>query len=654
MSQLLPTRGLSAFRAGLLALALVASGAINLMDGDGKARAVEFETWVSGSSLMGEPKYSGDFSHFDYVNPDAPKTGDARLAVVGSYDSFNPILTKGEAASGLGLIYETLFTPSYDEISTNYGLLAEAMYVGPNFSYVKFRLRSDARWHDGVAITPEDVVWSFEQSITLNPQRKFYYSHVKSAEVTGDNEVTFTFDQQGNRELPFIVAELMILPKHWWTGQNAKGETRDISHGTLEPPLGSGPYEIKSFSAGKYVEYGRVADYWGKDLNINVGQNNFDTVRYEFFRDSTVMFEAFKSGAYDFRLEATAKTWATGYDFPAVKDGRVVMDVVPDESSGVMVGFIPNLRREKFQNPKVREALNYVLNFEEMNRTLFYDQYSRVNSYFFGSKLASSGKAEGKVKDLLEPLRGQIPASAFDTYSNPKVESREDLRDNLKKALDLFKQAGWEPRTEVDEDKRDNGFLHKIMVAVGLASDPTRIVMRNAKGEAFEIEYLLNGEAFERVALRLQASLERVGIKLIPRVVDSAQYVNRVRNRDYDMIYLGWSQSLSPGNEQREYFGSASADRDGSANYAGIKNPAVDTLIEKIIYAKDRDDLEAATKAMDRVLLANYYVIPGWTLPANRIAYWNKFAHVDPLPIMTIGFPTIWWYDETKATAAKM
>nr|WP_321454521.1 extracellular solute-binding protein [uncultured Cohaesibacter sp.] len=646
MSQILPSRGLCVLRAGFLSLALLSSGALNLIDGDGTANAVEFETWVHGSSLMGAPKYSEDFSHFDYVNPDAPKGGTARLGVTGSYDSFNPILTKGEAASGLGLIYETLFHPSYDEVSSSYGLLAEAMYVGQDFSFVKFRLRENARWHDGTPVTPEDVIWSFEKSIEVNPQRKFYYSHVKSAEITGEREVTFTFDQKDNRELPFIVGELMILPKHWWEGTDADGNKRDIGHATLEPPLGSGPYEIKSFSAGKYVEYGRADNYWGKDLNINIGSNNFDTVRYEFFRDDTVMFEAFKSGAYDFRVEAVAKTWATGYDFPAVKDGKVKMDVVPDHSSGVMLGFIPNLRREKFQDPRVREALNYVFNFEEMNRALFYDQYSRVNSYYYGTELASSGQAKGKVLELLEPLRDQIPASAFGTYENPKVESREDLRDNLKKALELFKQAGWEPKTEVDEAKRDDGFFHKIMVMVGLASDPTKIVMRNDRGEAFEIEYLLNGGAFERVALRLQASLERVGIKLIPRVVDSAQYVNRVRNRDYDMVYLGWGQSLSPGNEQREFFGSASADRDGSANYAGIKNPAVDALIEKVIYAKDRDDLIAAGKALDRVLLSNYYVIPGWTMPATRIAYWNKFGHPNPLPMITIGFPTIWWSAE--------
>ncbi|WP_316858848.1 extracellular solute-binding protein [uncultured Cohaesibacter sp.] len=633
----------------LLALMLVGTGALGALDGDGRAMAVPFETWVSGSSLMGEPKYQPGFEHYETVNPNAPKGGTARLATVGSFDSFNPILPKGEVANGIGLLYETLFTSSFEEPSTSYGLLAEAMYVGPNFSYVKFRLRENAHWQDGEPITPEDMLWSYEQQTTLNPQRKFYYSHVKSAEISGEREVTFTFDQTGNRELPFIVAELIVLPKHWWTGKDAKGNQRDISSATLEPPLGSGPYKIKDFSAGKYVEYERVKDYWGKDLNVNVGSNNFDLIRYEFFRDDTVMFEAFKSGAYDFRIEAVAKTWATGYDFPAVKDGRVVQNLFPDTSSGLGLGFIPNLRRAKFQDLNVRKAMNYVFNFEEMNRTLFYGQYSRVNSYYFGSELASSGKAEGDVLALLEPLRDQIPASAFEDYTNPKVESREDLRDNLKKALELFKKAGWEPKTEVDKDKKETGFFHRLMVSVGLASDPTRIVMRNEKGEPFEIEYLLNGQSFERVALRLQASFERVGIKLIPRVVDSAQYVNRIRSRDFDMIYLGWGQSLSPGNEQREYFGSVAADRDSSANYAGIKNPAIDALIDKVIYAKDREGLIAATKALDRVLLANHYLIPGWTMAAHRLAYWDKFGHPTPLPMMTIGFPTIWWWDEAKA-----
>ncbi|SNY91837.1 microcin C transport system substrate-binding protein [Cohaesibacter sp. ES.047] len=651
MPHSLRRRKTSALRALCFALAFVPITTVGLFAGSGDAKALEFETWLHGSSLMGEPKYQPGFEHFDYVNADAPKGGIARQALQGGYDSFNVIIPKGEPASGLGYIYDTLMTSAYDEISSDYGLIADAMYVGPNYSYVKYRIRDEARWHDGEPITPEDVVWSFEKLTELNPQQRFYYSHVTKAEVTGEHEVTFTFDQEGNRELPHIVGQLMILPKHWWTGTNEKGEKRDISKGTLEPPLGSGAYKIGDFSPGKYISYVRVKDYWGKDLNVNIGTSNFDELRVEYFRDDTVLFENFKSGGYDFRVEATAKRWATEYAFPAAEDGRVVKDQIPDKSSGVLVGFLPNLRREKFQDPRVREALNYVFNFEEMNRTLFYDQYDRINSFYFGSELASSGTAEGEVKALLEPLRDKIPPAAFEPYTNPKVESREDLRDNLKKALDLFKEAGWEPRTEVDMENRPEGFLHSVMVTLGLASDPTKVVMRNDKGEAFEIEYLLNSNRFERVALRLQSSLQRVGITMTPRVVDSAQYVNRVRSRDFDMIYTGWPQSLSPGNEQKEFFGSESADREGSANYVGIKNEAVDELINKVIYADDRETLVAATKALDRVLLANHYVIPGWTLPATRIAYWDRFGHPDPLPMLSVGFPTIWWWDEAKAEA---
>ena len=643
---------LAVCRASLFGLVLLTASGIDLLTGTGNAQALELETWLHGSSLMDEPRYPQGFTHFDYVNPDAPKGGTVRLAATGGFDTFNPIIPKGSTPLGLGLIYDTLTTPSYDEVSSDYGLLADSMYVGPNYSYVKYRLREGAKWHDGEPITPEDVVWSFDKLTELNPQRKFYYSHVKKAEVTGEREVTFTFDQEGNRELPNIVGQLLILPKHWWTAKDAKGNQRDISKGTLEPPLGSSAYRIADFSPGKYIEYERVPDYWAKDLNVTVGYYNFDKVRYGYYRDSTVKFEAFKAGEYDFRIDPTAKDWVTGYEFPAAKDGRVVKALFPDPSSGLMVGFIPNLRRERFQDERVREALNYVLNFEEMNHTLFYDQYSRINSYFFGSEIATTGMPSKEELALLDPLRDEIPASVFtQAYTNPKVESREDLRNNLKKALDLFKAAGWEPKTEVDEEKKDTGFFHSLMVMVGLASDPTKTVMRNAKGEPFEIEFLLNGGNFERIALRFQASLERVGIKLIPRVADSAQYVNRVRNRDFDLIYLGWQQTLSPGNEQQEFFGSASADRDGSANYAGIKNPAIDTLINKIIYAKDRDALLTATHAMDRVLLANHYVIPGWTQVDDRIAYWDKFGHPDPLPLLTHGFPTIWWWDEAKAAA---
>jgi microcin C transport system substrate-binding protein len=654
VSSNLPSFAGAYLRTRALKLGLVLGAALPLVLASGTVgQAGEFGTWLHGTSLMGEVKYPKDFPHFDYVNPEAPKGGLVRQAVQGSFDSFNHAIPKNDPAAGLSYIYDRLMTSSLDEISTEYGLIARDMLIGPNFSYVKFRLRENAKWHDGKPITPEDVVWSFDQQKQLHPQQRFYYSHVTGAEITGEHEVTFRFDQEGNRELPHIVGQLLILPKHWWTGKDAKGNDRDISKGTLEPPLGSGPYRIGDFSAGKFVNFDRVEDYWAKDLNVSIGTNNFDQIRVEYFRDDTVMFEAFKSDGYDFRAESTAKVWAKGYEFPAVKDGRVKLDVFPDRASGVTLGFWPNLRREKFQDARVRLALNYVFNFEEMNRSLFFNQYKRTNSYFFGTDLAAKDLPQGDELALLEPLRDQVPASVFEApYANPKVESREDLRDNLKKSLELFKAAGWEPKTEIDTAKMPTGLAgiwHSLLVAIGLDSDPTKTVMRSKDGKAFEIEYLVASPSFERIALRLQASMERIGIKMTIRVVDSAQYVNRLRERDFDFIYAGFGQSLSPGNEQKEYFGSEAADRQGSRNYAGIKNPAVDALIQKIILAKDRKALEVATRALDRVLLANHYMIPGWTLNATRTARWDRFSHPDPLPLLSIGFPDIWWFDKTKA-----
>ncbi|SNZ20727.1 extracellular solute-binding protein [Cohaesibacter gelatinilyticus] len=638
---------------GVTNLALLGCLALGLASTSIPAQAVEFDTWLHGTSLMGDVKYPKGFKHFDYVNPDAPKGGIARQAVAGGFDNFNAIIPKGDPAAGLGNIYDTLMASSYDEISTEYGLVAEEMLIGPNYSYVKFRLRPEARWHDGKPITPEDVIWSFEKLTSLSPQQRFYYSHVVGAEITGENEVTFRFDEEGNRELPHIVGQLLILPKHWWTGTDAKGEKRDISRVTLEPPLGSGAYKIGEFSPGKFMILDRVDDYWGKDLAINIGSNNFEQLRYEYFRDNTVMFEAFKSDAYDFRVENTARVWAKSYDFPAIEDGRVIKEEFPDRASGVTIGFFPNMRREKFKDPRVRQALNYLFNFEEMNRTLFFNQYKRAGSYFFGTEFAASGKPDAAELALLEPLKDQVPAIVFEELPDqPKVESREDIRSNLKKALELFKEAGWEPKTEIDKSKMPTGlagFWHSITSTLGLSSDPTRSVMRNEKGEAFEIEYLVSTPSFERIALRLQASMERVGIKMTIRVVDSAQYVNRLRNRDYDFIYGGFAQSLSLGNEQKGYFGSASADREGSRNFGGIKNPAVDKLVDAIIFADNRKSLVTAARALDRVLQANHYMVPGWTNDMTRTARWNRFGHPKDLPILTVGFPTIWWWDEAKA-----
>ncbi len=590
------------------------------------AGQAEDRVWRHATSLNEEPKYPPDFKRFDYVNPDAPKGGVVRLSDTGGFDTLNPILAKGNPAPGLGLIYDTLMTSALDEISTMYGLLADAMSYPDDFSSVTFRLRPEAKWHDGEPITPEDVVWSFNKLVELNPPQKFYYQHVTKAEVTGEHEVTFTFDQTGNRELPHIVGQLLVLPKHWWEGKDAQGRQRNIANATLEPPLGSGPYRVESVVPSKTVIYKRVDDYWAKDLPVSIGQNNFDEIRYEIFLDDTVEFEGFKGDVYDWRSENEAKRWATQYDFPAVQKGYIVKDEFenPYRDNGVMVGFVPNLRRAVFQDQRVRRAINLAFDFESLNKTIFYGQYERVNSYFYGTALASSGLPAGKELDILQSVKDEVPPEVFTTpYSNPVGGDPQKERENLRQALELLKAAGYEIKGSQ--------------------------LVNSKTGEQLKFELLLNGSTIERVALPLQANLRKIGVEMTVRTVDTPQWINRVRSRDFDMIYTGWPESLSPGNEQRDFWGSTAADSESSRNYAGIKDAGVDSLIEKIVLSKDRDELVAATHALDRVLLAHDYVVPSYTLRRARIARWDRFDHPAELPEYSIGFPTVWWWDETKA-----
>ncbi|MCB1487437.1 MAG: ABC transporter substrate-binding protein, partial [Bauldia sp.] len=452
----------------------------------------------------------------------------------------------------------------------------------------------------------------------------FYYQHVTKAEVTGEREVTFTFDQTGNRELPQIVGELLILPKHWWEGKDANGKQRDIASGGLEPPLGSGPYRVSSVTPGRSITYQRVPDYWGADLNVNVGQNNFDTIRYEYYRDLNVEFEAFKADEFDYWSENEAKRWATGYDIPAVKDGRIKKELVDlEQVSGVMVGWVPNLRRPLFQDARVRRALNYAFDFEELNRTIFFGQYERINSFFYGIPIGWKGLPQGKELEILESVRDKVPPEVFtEEYTNPVGGDPQKVRENLRKAVQLFQEAGYK--------LEGNHML-----------DPS--------GKPVSFEILLNGPTIEKVALPFQKALKRIGIDVTVRSVDSSQFITRVRSRDFDMIYAGWGESNSPGNEQADYWGSAAADKQSSQNYAGIKDPAVDELINRIIFAKDRDEQVAAIGALDRVLMANQYVIPSYTILPERIAYWDRFGHPDGYGKFLIGFPTIWWWDDAKA-----
>jgi microcin C transport system substrate-binding protein len=592
----------------------------------GRASA-QTQNWRHALSLFGDIKYPEGFKHFDYVNPNAPQGGALRQSALGTFDNFNTVVSgvKGSIAIGTELFVETLTTPSLDEVSTEYGLLAEAISFPADFSAVTYRLRANARWHDGKPITPDDVLFSFDALKKNSPFYGAYYRHVVKIENTGEREVTFTFDGPGNRELPQIVGQLPVLPKHWWEGTDKSGRKRDITQTTLEPPLGSGPYRLKDFAPGRTLVYEKVDDYWGKDLNVIIGTRNFQTIRYEFFRDSTVALEAFKGDQVDWRIENSAKEWANSYDFPAVREGRVVREEFPTRNIGIMQAFAFNIRRDKFKDPRVRRAFNFAFDFEEMNRQLFFSQYKRIASYFEGTELAATGVPSGKELAMLETVRGKVPDELFTTpYTNPVGGNPDAVRNNFREALKLFREAGYEIKN-------------------------TKLVDAQS-GKPFAVEFLVDEPATERFVLFYKPSLDRLGMTVSVRVVDAAQYENRLRQWDFDIIVASWPQSLSPGNEQRGFWGSQAADQPGSRNLIGIKDPAIDSLIERVIFTKDREDLVAATKALDRTLLWNFYVVPQWTYGKQRTARWDRFGRPETMPKYgASAFPAIWWWDAARA-----
>jgi microcin C transport system substrate-binding protein len=582
--------------------------------------------WRHALSLFGDIKYPADFKHFDYVNPDAPKGGVARMISLGTFDNFNIAVAgvKGSIAPAAALINETLMARVQDEVATEYGLLAEAAAHPDDFAFVIYRLRKEARWHDGQPVTPDDVIFSIDVLKKYSPMYASYYRHVVKTERTGERDIKFTFDAPGNRELPTIVGELPVLPKHYWEGTDSEGRKRDVSATTLEKPLGSGPYRIREFVAGRSVVLERVKDYWGASLPTQVGQNNFDEMRFEFFRDNTVALEAFKADQADWISENSAKQWATQYDFPAIAEKRVIKEEFPINDSGRMQGFVLNLRREKFKDARLRRAFNYAYDFEEMNKQLFFGQYKRINSYFEGTELACSGLPEGAELQILETVRDKVPAEVFTTpYANPVGGNPEAVRANLRESARLLKEAGFEVR-----DRK----------------------LVDSAGKPVTAEILVQDQPNERIALFYKPSLERIGVTTSIRVVDDAQYENRLRNFDFDIITDLWGESLSPGNEQREFWGSQTANQPGAKNTVGIQDPAVDSLIDKVIFAKDRPTLVAATRALDRVLLWNFYVVPQFTYGFTRYARWDRFSHAEPLPKYGhSGLPSLWWYDADKA-----
>ena len=562
-------------------------------------------------TLYGEkPKYPPGFSHFEYVNPDAPKGGTLRQAGFGSFDSLNPFINKGVAADDIGLVYDTLTTNSLDEPFTVYGLLAEKIEKGPNNEWVRFYLRPEARFHDGEPVEAEDVVFSFETLISKGaPHYRGYYADVEKAVIESPRRIRFDFKHAGNRELPLILGQLPVLPKHWWEG-------KDFATGSMEVPLGSGPYRIERAEAGRSVRYARVEDYWGKDLAVNRGFYNFDHINIDYYRDNTVALQAFKAGHFDYWLETSAKNWATAYDIAAVKDGRIIKEDIANHNPQGMQGFIFNTRRDRLQDARVREALGLLFDFEWTNRQLFNGAYTRTTSYFDNSELASSGLPSKQELSILEPLRGQIPDQVFEKpFELPKTNADGIIRAQQRRAYELLTSAGW----KIENDQ-----------------------MVDAEGKPVELEFLLVQADFERVLLPYKRNLASLGIELELRRVDVSQYINRLRSRDYDMIVSGFGQSSSPGNEQREYWHSASADNPGSRNYIGLKDPAIDVLVEKLIASDSRDELITRTRALDRVLLSGHYVIPNWHIKTWRVAYWSHLGHPEITPLYDVGLMT-WW-----------
>ncbi|MHA1108856.1 MAG: extracellular solute-binding protein [Alphaproteobacteria bacterium] len=570
-----------------------------------------------GISVFGDLKYPAGFKHFDYVNPDAPKGGALRLWALDSFDNLNDYILKGVKADGLFLTIDTLMVRAMDEPDALYGLVAESATVAPDKSWVAFTLNPKARFHDGSPVSADDVVFTFNILIKDgHPRFRINFRDVAGVEKTGPMGVKFTFKPGQHRDLPTRLATLPVLSAAYYRKVN-------FNKTTVKPPLTSGPYRVAKAAPGRHIVYRRDPDYWGRDLAVNRGRHNFDTIRFDYYRDRDVAFEAFFAGAYDFREEFTSRSWATQYNKPAVEKKLIKRETLPDETPSGVQAFFFNLRRDKFTDRRVRAALDLAFDFEWTNKNLFYSLYRRTNSMFENSTLAAKNPPSKAELALLEPLRGKAPAEVFTTpYASPVTDGSGRIRGNLRKATRLLKAAGWTVR---------NGIL------------------TNARGVQLNVEFLLFEATFQRIIGPYIRNLKRLGIKATIRIVDVANYKYRTDHYDFDVVVRRYVQPLTPGLEQRNYFGSAYAATPGSLNVAGVRDEAVDALIEKVITAKSRAALVTAVRALDRVLMWNHYAVPQWYKGEHNIAYWNKFDRPKLKPSFDMGIIDTWWFNSEKA-----
>jgi microcin C transport system substrate-binding protein len=583
--------------------------------------------WRHAISLTGAPKYGPDFKRPDYVNADAPKGGRVRVGALGTFDNFNPFIAgvKGNLASHLMMIYEPLLIASQDEATTEYGLLAEAVAFPDDHSSVAFRLRPNARWHDGKPVSAADVVFSFNTWKTHSPQFNRYYQKVTSAEATGERDVVFRFSESGDPSLPLYVGQMPVLPKHWWEGVDARGVRRDVTATTQEPPMGSGPYRLRSFVSGRSLSYERIADYWGKDVPLRIGTENFDRIDVEYYRDANVVFEAFKADRIDIRRETSLKNWVVGYDTAAVREGRIIKDAFPIERLGIAKAFVFNQRRAKLADHRVRKALALAYAFEDVNRQSFYNMLAQPGSFFPHTEFEAKRAGSAAERALFASLGLPEPPDLWEDLTPPTGEAPTS-RGRLHMALTLLKEAGFR-------------------------LDDSRLV--NTRGEQLSVELLLEDAAMERVASQYADQLQKIGVAVQFRVVDDVQYQNRLRTFDFDVVVHAWVQGHAPGNEQREYWGAASADQRGTNNLAGLTDPLVDALVEKLVLAPTRAQKLTAGQLLDRVLRAKATAVLIGDEDKELFAYWDRFGRPPIMPRYGgAAFPTIWWWDEEKARKA--